>query len=160
MFNSTENTKTFFEKVSDFSRKNKWLIIFIIVVILCIIVFSFSLTTKRNTPVTTKTYTDSLHAFTITVPKHWITEQEAGNNTTGENTSNPVTQQIEISQLYVPPEEGVTIQVYEDKPSCPLNYSPTTTFAGFPASYDPNMQTWTIPTTKPTLTLSILYPDI
>ena len=163
----TKNTITPKETTAGLNGQNKWWILVIILVVFFIPAILFLNTkkpepvvkSKPTPPVGEKIYTDTLHVFKITIPGNWTTTQSEGTNTTGLNTAHPVTQQIEITQLYIPPEEGITIQVYKGVPTCPLAVNtPTTTLADFPAFYDPIRQIWTIPTTKATLMISISYP--
>lgn len=164
MDNSTKNSNTFLERI----RSHKGWILIIVVAVICICAILFLHTNKptpavkfaaKPTPsVGKKVYTDPLYDFKITIPGNWVTQQGQGTGITGQHTAHPVTQQVEVSQLYIPPEEGITIQVYTGVPTCPLETTLTTTLAGFPASYDSTMQTWTIPTTKATLVISLSYP--
>src|ERR1700688_3493423 len=121
------------EKVAEDSPQHKRWILAAIIVLLCMVVILFFYRSKptasiKPTPsVGEKVYTDPLHDFRITVPGDWVTQQEQGTGITGQHTAHPVTQQVEISQLYIPPEEGITIQVYTVVPTCPLESKLTTT---------------------------------
>ncbi len=158
------NTVTGF-RISDFTIPNRnpksWLGSILVALILVALYFLLSSTNKLFTTDNAepmKTYTDSLHYVKLRVPTKWTAEQEVATNTTGLNTPNPVTQQVEISQLYVPKTEGITIQVYNGTPTCPLDQPLTTKLAGFPAAHDDTFNTWTIPANKATVTVSITYP--
>lgn len=129
---------------------------FVGMLFICILViYSILMVIIDNTP---KIYIDSLHYVKVTVPHSWNTEQEEASNSMGVNTSHPVVQQIEISQLYNSQDEGITVQVYKGTPICPLNQPLSTTFAGFPASFNSILNTWTVPTTAATITVTISYP--
>ena len=105
-----------------------------------------------------KTYKDSSNYFSITAPDNWTSTKRVATSTTGLKTTHPVTTQIEITQIYVPADMGVTVQVYKTPPTCPLVQKPTTTLAGLPASYNDAIHTWTIPTTTALVSVSIAYP--
>ena len=155
-----ENKTSYIENNPEQTAKQQHKKLFVIGIsagILILIALVYFFFTFLYPQITSKTYTDSLHYFSITVPKEWSTDQEEGNNTTGLNTTHPVTQKIEITQLSVSSQEGIAVQVDEGAPVCPIQ-KPNTMFAGFPAYYDSFIKSWTIPTTKATIVVSISYP--
>ncbi len=134
------------------------LVVFVVVIMVLIIVWK-NTTPKLNTstdnqPLKMKSYTDSGKYFSIKIPENWTSSERIAQNTTGLNTDNPIRQQVEITQLYIPAVIGVTIQVYKGQPTCPPAQPITTTFAGLPAAYSEANHTWTIPTTQATLVVS------
>jgi len=159
MDDNTENTQS----VSDYfipTRHPKVWIIIVIGLILVSLLVLFLINSSQN-PVSnpsTKSYSDSLHYVSLNIPQDWDIDQEQGSNTTGLNTDHPVSQKIEISQLSNSSQEGITIQVQDGTPACPLAPHMNSMLVGFPASYDPNFGTWTIPTTKATVIVSVAYP--
>src|SRR6266404_5223363 len=116
-------------RISDFTIPNRnpksWLGSILVALILVMLYFLLSSSNKLFTTDNTepmKTYTDSLHYVKIRIPETWTTEEQTATNTTGLNTPNPVTQQIEISQVYIPKVEGIVIQVNKTTPTCPLDH--------------------------------------
>jgi hypothetical protein len=73
-------------------------------------------------------------------------------------TPQQTTHTTEETHIIESPDSGIAMQVYEGTPVCPIDKPLTTTFNGFPASYDDRSSTWTIPTTKALITVTIFYP--
>lgn len=137
-------------------KKKKIVIILVSFLLVILIIVSLVLTnTSLLTP--RKTYTDPLNVYTISVPQKWTITKSNAQNTVGQNTNHPQTQQIEVTAFYLPKHYGLSIQVIQGKPQCPL---PTldSKLAGFPAAYDSLAHDWTIPTTTATIQVGISYP--
>jgi hypothetical protein len=175
--------KVTFKKITENlnqKRQRTLILALVIVCFVCLLILAFvknqtqtptTQMTSTNFPVnsssssviknaaTSTTYKDSQNYFSISIPTNWRTESTSGTNTFIDPTSQqPVTQQIEISKLYLSDREGITIQVYQGVPVCPFKQSLDTTLAKLPASYDAATETWSIPTTTATVTVSVFYP--
>src|SRR5258708_10094428 len=153
--NTTEN------KEFGFSKK-KLLIFSLLFVILigsiCAVIIMLS---KRQTAapiITSNTYNDKGKYFTLQIPRSWNTTENIAQGTTGIGTPQEATQNIEEVQLGDTSGTVIAIQVYEVAPTCPFNQPLTTSFASLPASFDDNVNTWTIPTTKALIMVTISYP--
>jgi hypothetical protein len=134
-------------------------IVFIVLIILIVVLFNRqSQTMSQPSPTGTKVFSDAAKLYYLTVPSSWQTTQTVATETTGLHTPNPKTTRIEISQMYVPAQVGVTVQAYLGTPTCPLPAAINTTLGGYPASYDQNMHQWMIPTTAATFYITTAYP--
>jgi hypothetical protein len=155
------STKQLFEKM-----KKKWVLIAVIAVALLIIIRLIVAGSTSTQPASSNSstsnayqvFSDNKKYFYIKVPSTWTTTQTVATETTGLHTANPKTQDIEISQLYLPDQLGVTVQVYEGTPDCPLSSPINSTLAGYPASYNQAAHRWIVPTTVGNVVLSIAYP--
>lgn len=115
--------------------------------------------TQQQKPLPNQTtYTDQGKFFSIQIPRSWTTSADVAQGETGIGTDHMTTQNIEETQLGTNDGFGVAIQAYEGTPACPLSQPLTTTLAGLPASYDPLLNAWTIPTTKALIIVTIAYP--
>jgi len=147
-------------------KRLRWVLLVImcvgIVVILLIIKLylskSSSIHTSVHKSVTNNEYHDRGNYFHIQIPKNWQTSEDIAQSTTGLHTSKQATHNIEETQLELGHDTGIAINVYEGTSPCPLSQPLTTTIAGLPASYDPILDQWTIPTTQATITVTISYP--
>jgi hypothetical protein len=160
----TINTKTQGTKFLEVAKK-KWVLIAVVALVLLIVIriiivsnSQVTVPTPSTAAVGTQLFSDSAKYFYIKVPSTWTTTQTVATATTGEHTANPKTQNIEISQMYLPNQVGVTVQVYEGAPTCPLAYTINATLGGYPASYNPLTHQWVIPTTVGTIAIGIAYP--
>jgi hypothetical protein len=167
--NTMENTQLPVNEAQNTTQPSKRrmrIVIVLFFVLLAVIIFLlpayFYFTKKQSTPTpnkfVTRVYRDKGNFFTIQIPKDWKTSEAMAQGTTGIGTNQQSTQNIEEEQLTWENGTGIAIQIYEGTPSCPLNQPLTTTLAGFPASYDSNYNTWTVPTTKALITITISYP--
>jgi hypothetical protein len=112
---------------------------------------------KTTSVIQTKIYTDPAGYFSMKIPSTMQTTVNVATNTTGLKTNHPATQNIEIVTHMING-AGVTIQVYENKPTCQEIMTPNTTIAGFPATYDVNHLSYTIQTGNATYVLYSFYP--
>jgi len=115
---------------------------------------------KMPPKVGNKIYSDSANLYKVKLPGDWKTSETNGQNTTGIGTQHRNSQKLEITQLYGPDGTGVTIQVYLGQPDCSQVKKPTTTFAGLPASFDPEIKLWSVATTNALYVINLYYPSI
>lgn len=163
------------QHTTNITQKKKVLIIVGALIIIFIPIITFLLVlnnhklqnTKKHTPVTisnntqsTNIRSDNWHSFTVAIPKNWQVSRTIQQGTTGLNTSHPVVHQTEITQFYVSGQTGITVQIDRVHPNCPLSPPLTTSFANLPASFDPAMNAYTIPTTTEIITVGISYPGV
>ncbi|MGI8419028.1 MAG: hypothetical protein ACR2LN_00105 [Candidatus Levyibacteriota bacterium] len=142
--------------------RTKWLIL-IIVGIVSVMLAAAWIQRPKAAPaqiqqVVMRTYTDPGKVFSVAVPSTWSITPSSGSSTTGLNSTHPLHQAIQITQFTKPAEMGLTVQVLSGQPACPLAEKPTTTVGGLPASYNPAIYTWSIPTTNTTVLVSVAYP--
>jgi len=158
------NTKAHQSKFTEM-LKRKWVVVAVIAIVLLVII---RIIVVSNSQVAvpapainasgTQLFSDNGKYYYIKVPSTWTTSQTVATATTGEHTATPKTQNIEISQMYLPNQVGVTVQVYEGAPTCPLGYTINSTLGGYPASYNQLNHQWVIPTTVGTIAIGIAYP--
>ncbi len=110
------------------------------------------------TPAASYLYTDPENYFSLHVPSDWTKKLSTATNTTGTNTNHPVTQDVSITQFFVPNHKAITIQVYKGQPVCSYTPPVNTALAGLPASYNESLHQWIIPTTEATYVITIAYP--
>lgn len=106
----------------------------------------------------TRLYEDTGKYFSIRAPINWSVNENTAVNTTGLNTNLPKSQNVEIITFSVPARMGITIQIYQGAPSCPLTEKLTSSLAGLPASYSETLHRWIIPTADAVIAASIAYP--
>ena len=148
-----------------FHLSKKWIFIgasfiflFLLVIVMVYLLLSHNHTNDNSVSlVSKKTYTDKMNVYSIAVPKNWTITENQGQNIIDQNTPHPITQQIEIAQLYLPNQYGISVQVMQGVPHCPLP-ALNTSLAGLPAYYDMLGNDWTIPTTTATIQVGISYP--
>lgn len=151
------------QNINQRSKKKIWIIIALVFVILigCIfIVMTYTGTkpAKVSAPIATHIYRDKGGYFSIQIPDNWQTSEDTAQGTTGIGTDHQSTQNIEETQMVLGDNTGIDIQVYEGTPVCPINQPSSTTLSGLPASFDNTYDTWTIPTNKALLTVTVMYP--
>lgn len=146
------------------SKKKIWIIFILLLIIVIVCIFTIMTYTsnkpsgKATTPVATHTYRDKGGYFSIQIPDNWQTSEDMAQGTTGVGTAHQTTQNIEETQMVLGDNTGIDIQVYEGAPACPINQPISTSLSGLPASYDNTFDTWTIPTNKALLTVTVTYP--
>jgi hypothetical protein len=144
------------------SKKKIWIIIVLLFVIVLggiFILLTFMLNKPTvSMPIASHTYKDKGGYFTLQIPDNWQTSEDVAQGTTGIGTSHQSTQNIEETQMVLGDNTGIDIQVYEGTPVCPFTQPFSTTLSGLPSSYDNTYDTWTIPTNKALLTVTISYP--
>lgn len=133
----------------------------IILVMLIISISRYLLSAKKasqQVPVSaTKIYHDSGNYFTIKVPSVWQSTENTATNTTGLNTSHPISQYSEINTL-MSGQVGVTVQVNEGAQVCDPALITNATIANLPAVYNPTHMSYTIQTANAQYVLYSFYP--
>jgi len=173
--NPTETTSVTVQNSTVFTNKKKVFIVIGAIIIILIPVITLFLVQNRHMQQNKLKHsssaissvsqssiirTDNWQEFSVAIPKNWQVSRSMQQGTTGLNTTHPVVHQTEITQFYIPGQTGITVQVDHGHPNCPLSQPLTTSFANLPASYDPAMNAWTIPTATAIITVSISYPGV
>jgi hypothetical protein len=159
MDNQGINTTPAPERKIQVSKRTLLVAIAFIIILLGIIFTIVEL--KPNQPkqnIVYRTYNDKGKYFSIQIPQNWTTSQDVAQGTIGVGTPQEATQNIEEAQLSDTFGTGIQIQVYEGTPTCPLDQKLNMKLAGFPAAYEDSSGTWTIPTTKALITITVTYP--
>jgi hypothetical protein len=134
--------------------KKKYIIISVLLLLLGSILL---IGTKKNAPPVS--YRDTANHFSITIPGNWTRTEGIAVERKNIGTAQETKQNIEIAQVFSKSNGlGITLQVYEGKPSCEDSLPSNTKLAGLPAHYDANRMTWTLDTTEAKFVIQAYYP--
>lgn len=139
--------------------KKKTVITIIIILLVLLVVWVYMVSVQRGSQAHPISYQDTANHFSITVPSNWKRTEKVAVETTGIGTAHETKQNIEIAQLFsVSKGIGITVQVYEGKPSCENTKQVNAKLAGLPATYEAKRNKWTLDTTTARFIIYSHYP--